>query len=74
MAPSDRERGGGGEDGSGEARPADGRAAKRRTVTRRWLEAAQQTNRLEFEREMERRRARFRPELERFWRARHPAG
>jgi len=55
--------GGGGDD--------EGDGGKVENITSRWLRTAQQTNRVEFEREMARRRERFDSELNRFWRAHH---
>jgi len=65
MSPNDR-MGGDGADGRNStfevARPA-----------RRWLRTAQEGNRFEFEREMERRRSEFADEFERFWQRRRSA-
>lgn len=65
MATSEDVGGGGGgrADESDEARVED--------IAPRWLRTAQETNRVEFEREMARRRQRFDSELNRFWRAHH---
>lgn len=43
-------------------------------LTPGWLKAVKEGNSLEFEREMERHRRRLGPEVERFWRAKHPTG
>ena len=67
MAPKDRMGGGGG--GVDEQVYDD---AVRR-LKPRWFETALASNRLEFEREMQRNRRGFASELERFWRKRRPA-
>lgn len=66
MAPSDNAGGGGG----GAEKRTDG---KIRRLTPRWLEATLASNRVEFEREMQRNREGFASELERYWRSHRPA-
>jgi len=64
---------GGGGGGAAEER-AVGRAGdetRANGISPRWLRTTQQTNRLAFEREMERQRQRFDPELQRVWRTHH---
>ena len=67
MAPSDQTGGGGG--GVDDLDRTDAVEP----LTARWLETTQASNRLEFEREMQRHRERFAPEFERFWRRRRHA-
>lgn len=61
MATNEREGGGGGD---GDA-PGD---LHREDISTQWLKTTQQTNRVAFEREMERHRQRFDSEFQRFWR------
>ncbi|MDX1395444.1 MAG: hypothetical protein R3195_13735 [Gemmatimonadota bacterium] len=64
MATNEHEGGGG-----GDRAEADGEASRSRNITPQWLKTTQQTNRVAFEREMERHRQRFDSEFRRFWRA-----
>jgi len=71
MATNQDSGGGGGErveDRAGD-RPAD--EARANGISSRWLKTTQLTNRLAFEREMERHRQQFDSELQRFWRTHH---
>lgn len=65
MSPNDHMGGGG----------ADGRTKSYvfERPQRRWLKTAQEGNRFEFEREMERNRSEFAGEFKRFWRRHRPA-
>jgi len=63
MATNELEGGGGGE------REGSGERSKSEKISRKWLKTTQHTNRVEFEREMERQRQRFDSEFQRFWRA-----
>lgn len=65
MSPKDSERGGGG---------AEGRTTDQeiKRVPSRWLKATLASNRIEFEREMQRSRRGFAHELERFWKEHRP--
>jgi hypothetical protein len=62
MATSDRSGGGGGEgtEAREDSQPAN--------ISPQWLKTTQRTNRVAFEREMERHRQRFDSEFQRFWR------
>lgn len=55
--------------GGGGGREDEGRRARPEKISPEWLRMAQRTNRVAFEREMERHRQRFDTELNRFWRA-----
>ena len=65
MSRNDRTGGGGAEGRNG--------AYKIERPPRRWLKTAQEGNRFEFEREMERNRNEFAGEFKRFWRRHRPA-
>ncbi|MCG8469944.1 MAG: hypothetical protein MJB57_17335 [Gemmatimonadetes bacterium] len=65
MSPNDR-MGGGGVEGRKKTYDIQ-------RLTPRWLKTVKEANRLEFEREMQRHRARFANELNRYWRRHRPA-
>ena len=55
--------------GGGGEREEGGESSRVEGISPQWLRSTQQTNRVEFEREMERHRQRFDSEFQRFWRA-----
>ena len=63
MATNEDEGGGGGDGAEGE-----GERSRSENITPQWLKTTQQTNRVAFEREMEKHRQRFDSEFQRFWR------
>ncbi|MDH3733973.1 MAG: hypothetical protein OEU54_10585 [Gemmatimonadota bacterium] len=54
--------------GGGERVDEHGDGSRPEHISPQWLKATQQTNRVAFEREMERHRQRFDSEFQRFWR------
>lgn len=55
--------------GGGERAEEEGEGSSSERISPQWLKLTQRTNRVEFEREMERHRQRFDSEFQRFWRA-----
>jgi hypothetical protein len=60
--------------GGGEGRERGGENSRPENISPKWLKGAKQTNRVAFEREMERHRQRFDSEFQRFWRTHQSPG